>query len=109
MTIKLASGIAALGLSAISTAGPAKAYDYTIIDVPGATSTTPTGINASGAITGNFIVGTTVQEGFIYSGGTYTTIAPAGGSDIKPTSINAAGAVAGSFFDGSGTKGFLYS
>ncbi len=64
--------------------GEATSYNFTTIDVPGATSNAPggfprggasaNGINNAGQIVGNFWDETGIARGFLYSGGVFTTI-----------------------------------
>jgi PEP-CTERM motif len=86
----------------LATAGGASAqtYDYTTIGVPGSIDTASLGINDSGAVTGDYDIGST-QHAFIYSGGTYTKLR----AGTVGTAINDLGEVIG----GEGDFGFLYS
>jgi hypothetical protein len=87
--------------------------DITIItiDVPGAFSTTPTSINAEGAITGYYLAGG-ANHGFLWSckresgrkqceeeDSTYTTFDIPGVDGTYPTSINSAGTITGYSID----------
>jgi probable HAF family extracellular repeat protein len=82
---------------------------YTAIDYPFATTTFPTGINASGQITGQYRVGSEAHS-FLYSGGTYTTIDDPLGVATYAQAINDTGQIAGWYADSSGlAHGFLYS
>ncbi len=72
---------------------------------------TPTGINASGEITGyahGDAPADTTGPAFIYSDGSITTFAVTG-STTWGTAINAAGEVAGYYQVGSGYQGFIYN
>jgi probable HAF family extracellular repeat protein len=85
----------------------ALAYTFTIIDVPGAFSTRPIGINDAGQIVGTFR-DATGQHGFLLSGGTFTTIdAPGAANDTEASGINAAGQIVGVLYDGTRGRGFL--
>src|SRR5262249_25010782 len=56
---------------------PAKAdddYDFTTIDVPGATSTEALGINASGQIVGQYDDASGTTHGYLLCKGKYTTL-----------------------------------
>ncbi len=86
----------------------AATYSFTTFDVPGATSTHPTSINASGQVTG-FYYDSLGQHGFVYSGGTFTTFDVPGAISTRAASINAGGQVTGYYFDNSTSHGFLYS
>jgi probable HAF family extracellular repeat protein len=50
----------------------ARPYTFTRLDVPGATQTLPSGINADGRVVGWYVQGG-VTRGFIYQDGVYTT------------------------------------
>ena len=52
--------------------GAASSYTFTRIDVPGATATQPSGINAGGRVVGWYMQGG-VTRGFIYDAGAWTT------------------------------------
>jgi hypothetical protein len=72
---------------------------------------TPTGINASGEITGSAhgaAPGDNTGPGFIYSDGSITTFAVPG-STTWGTAVNAAGEVTGYYQVGSGYQGFIYN
>jgi hypothetical protein len=93
-----------LWLVALAAAIPAQAaYNYTIIDYPGATSTQVFGINNSGEAVGVATVGTT-QIGFTYNTkkATFTVLPNVPGAAVTNTlGINAAGVIVGSAGDGS--------
>jgi probable HAF family extracellular repeat protein len=65
---------------------------YTVLDFPGATATQPSGINASGQITGFYGDSSGVTHGFVYIKGIYTTIDP-------PDRLMGTGAIAGAIND----------
>ncbi|MFL5600029.1 MAG: hypothetical protein ACJ78I_06510 [Gemmatimonadaceae bacterium] len=52
--------------------GGISSYTFTRLDVPGATATIPSGINAGGRVVGWYVQGG-VTRGFIYDAGTWTT------------------------------------
>jgi hypothetical protein len=95
--------------------GFVRAADGTItkFDVPGAAyATSPTSINPSGVITGDYFDASGVARGFVRAkGGTITTFdvaAPFFGDNTFPESINPSGAIAGWYSDERGTyHGFL--
>src|SRR5438093_4271557 len=93
-----------LGLSVTS---QATTYNFTTIDVPGASTTEAHGINADGQIVGDF----GGRHGFLYDPGAFTpftTIDVPGASTTGAHGINAAGQIVGFFTDASGhTHGFL--
>jgi hypothetical protein len=73
---RLPTGVSVRSLLPVAVAPPANAvsYNYTAIDVPGASGNTePYGINNSGQITGTYYDGG--YHGFLFSGGTYTGFA----------------------------------
>ena len=49
-------------------------YTWTPIDFPGAESTSARGINNSGDIVGHYSYLSGLNQGFLYSGGSYSTI-----------------------------------
>jgi probable HAF family extracellular repeat protein len=67
----------------VETAFADSIYSFTTIDVPGALSTSPSGINDSGQIVGGFWDGLK-GHGFLYRGGSFTTIdVPVGVGDFN--------------------------
>src|SRR5438270_13810802 len=84
--------IVAIGLIAAARAVNSAGYTFTIIDVPGAFQTVPSGINNLGSIVGN-----NVTEGFLYIGGSYTPINVPGASLTVANGINDAGQIVGAF------------
>ena len=89
----------------------AATYSFTILDVPGATSTYARSINASGQVAGSYSDGSH-SHGFVYSNGTFTTLDVPGATRTEAFSINDSGQVAGSsgsYGDGSRHPGFVYS
>ena len=80
----------------------------TTIDVPGAASTSITGVNASGAIAGMFTDGNGVAHGFIDNNGVFTTVDPTGATKTYVVGVSDAGAVAGSYVDSANNEhGFI--
>ncbi|MDG4597655.1 MAG: hypothetical protein P9F75_18545 [Candidatus Contendobacter sp.] len=91
-------------------ATPYSFYGFTTFDVPGATQTWATSINASGQVAGyHYHDDLNKSHGFLYSNGTFTTLDVPGATQTWAASINASGQVAGSYSDGSCVHGFLYS
>jgi probable HAF family extracellular repeat protein len=91
------------GLSAVQAAS----YTFTPIDVPGARSTIPSGINTAGQIVGWFDAVTRV-DGFLTDGATFTTITVPSAAATQAFGINAAGQIVGQFRDAAGEyHGFL--
>ena len=94
--------------AALVAGSPANAvsYKYTQIDVPGATSTTASGINDAGQIVGNV----DNDRAFIYFDGSFTKLV-APGAFLDQTAawgINDAGQIVGSFLDSTPHRhGFL--
>jgi len=84
----------------------------TTIDVPAASETDPTGINAAGDIVGYYSSTTTSGvHGFLLTHGAFTTIDFPAAFRTLPTGIHAAGDIVG-FYSGSnnsGVHGFLLS
>lgn len=65
------------------------------IDVPGATGTTPTFINAEGVIVGSYLDSTGTSHGFVFNKGTFTTISYPGAIGSGLSSINDLGEMSG--------------
>ncbi len=72
---------------------------YTTIEVPGAYTTTPTGINNEGQIVGRYMGKSAVPHGFLRSAdGKYTTFdVPGSALGTSPTGINNGGVIVGNF------------
>ena len=92
----------------------AESYTFVNIDVPGATSTSPTGINNSGQISGTWYDNANNSHGFLRSsdGSTFTTIDPpnAAPNSLRCNGINNLGQVVGSYRE-TGTnlfRGFVW-
>jgi len=85
-------------------------YSFTQIDVPGAISTRPRGINRYGQIVGNFTNTAMVRHGFLLSDGGFSTFDPPGAFSTTPTQINDAGQIVGFYRDSSPfSRGFVLS
>jgi hypothetical protein len=84
--------LTAVLLAGLAIASPAQNYSYTPISVPGATSTRPAAINASGQIAGYYDT-----HGFVYSNGVYTTIDVPGASTTSAYAISDSGLVYGGY------------
>jgi uncharacterized membrane protein len=79
-------------------------YTFTTFDVPGASTTTPGGINNSGQIVGQFDNG----FGFLLTASVFSPIYFPGASSTLARGINDSGQIVGSYFDASGiAHGFL--
>jgi probable HAF family extracellular repeat protein len=90
-----------------STAFGGPGYSFTVINVPGATSTEALGINNRGDIVGGFTDGTG-NHGFLYKAGAFTTIdVPGVTRGTRANGINDSGHIVGQFTDGTRTQGFL--
>jgi len=81
---------------------------FTTIDVPGATSTNPSAINAAGVIIGTYCTSSGCLGFVRNTDGTFATLYAPDGSTANPAAINGAGVVTGSFGDEFGTHGFLW-
>jgi hypothetical protein len=106
--ITLALTLAPLG--AASAQGTVQAQGtFATIDVPGAVSTTASGINASGQITGWYRLGSETRDhGFILSGGQFRTIDPPGSINTRAFGLNPRGDVVGFYRAADGSDhGFL--
>jgi hypothetical protein len=68
----------------------------TPLSVPNAMTTTPTGVNDGGTVTGAYTTGAG-GGGFTYAGGTYTTFAPADAANVNPLFIMNDGTIGGSY------------
>ena len=81
-------------------------------DVPGATFTRASGINADGAVVGVYNDGAGKQHGFLLSGGSFTTIDYPGAAGTAALGINSQGDIVGQYTantsgDPSAIQGFL--
>jgi probable HAF family extracellular repeat protein len=75
------------------------AYTFTPIDVPGALSTSATGINNAGDVVGSFEDHPAGSMGFLYTNGVITTINVPGAVGTSASAISNSGTIAGSFTD----------
>src|SRR5262247_2249085 len=75
-------------------------FAFATIDVPGALSTGPLGINDSGQIVGIYSDQSSVFHAFLFDGETFTTIDVPGGRNTVPYGINTAGQVVGYYLRG---------
>jgi probable HAF family extracellular repeat protein len=101
--------------------GAVTSYAFTMINYPGTQFTSLTGMNDSGQIVGNYGIGGSDCQSFLYSGGTFTTIVyPVSGGDYATclVGINDSGSMVGEFTSFQSTGGtppgfsggfFLYS
>ena len=98
-------------LAAVTIVPAAGAVTITTIDVPGAITTAPQGINSRGDMVGPFSGADGVSHGFLLSHGTFTTIdVPGVPQTFGCFGINALGDIVGSTIDSSGNDhGFLLS
>ena len=84
---------------------------YTVIDYPGAFSTTVHGTNSVGDVVGHFVPQSlTTDCGFVMSNGQFTLVDYPGAADTIAYGINDSGQIVGAYFQqvGRGDKGFLY-
>jgi uncharacterized membrane protein len=72
--IQAPSPSARLPLLERATSRSETAFDFTTIDVPGAMSTSASGINARGDIVGSYVDGSQRSHGYVLRDGTFTTI-----------------------------------
>ena len=79
-------------------------YTFMTISVPGAVSTTASGINNSGAIVGSYSTNGNNTIGFLDQNNSFTTISIPGAVFTTASGINNSGAIVGT----GGTNGFLY-
>jgi hypothetical protein len=103
LSLILLTGIACAGTSLW-------AYTYSEIKVPGAASTSATGINKKGDIAGYYLDANKQVHGFLLSGGHYTTIdypGAIGGTWVY--GVNDSDIVVGARDNGENVKGFKYS
>jgi len=111
MWTKLAILVGALCGGVAPVAANAQSYNFTYFNVPGAYSTTATGINDSGEIVGSFTNDDGVSQGFLYDNGSFTTIDVPGALDTELFGINDNGEIVGDYYDLAAhyDGGFLYS
>lgn len=98
--VLVAIGLVASGASATTI------YDFTTLDVPGATSTAASGINDSGKIVGSY-TDVSGSHGFVWDGTTYTPLDFPGSTATGAGAINDGGAIAGSYTASGGSYGFV--
>jgi uncharacterized membrane protein len=96
----------------VALAHPALAQRYTSFDYPGAASTTPQGINATGDVVGYYLDSKNVRHGFLLRAGTFSSIDYPSAIDTTVRSINANGDMVGTHFEvntmpGVTARGFL--
>src|SRR5262249_36232938 len=104
-TIKMCLAAVSMAIAAV-----ALADTYTPIDVPGAISTNPSGINSSGEIVGSYTDASNIEHGFRLDRGVFVAIDYPGALNTTPISINNSGDVAGFFLDSSSHwHGFMLS
>src|SRR5690349_10767136 len=97
-------GILTIGLVFALSSIPAFGQSFTAFDPPGSIGTAALSINPSGAITGFYLDGSSVDHGFVRGkGGTIATFDPPGSIDTNPSSINPSGVITGYYGDGSRT------
>jgi hypothetical protein len=71
--------------------------NYTTLAVPGAVSTTVSGLNNAGGAFGTYVTADTITHGFVFKNGAYTTLdAPAGKEIARLLGMDDAGNVVGS-------------
>ena len=76
---------------------------YTTLSVPGASSTTPQGINDGGEIVGSYYVNDPLHvKSFLYSNGSFNSIDVPGSLATDAWAINNKGHIVGDYRDGSG-------
>ena len=80
---------------------------FTTIGVPGATSTSVSGINDAGQIVGSYETGEGEPKGFVDNGGVFTTISLPGATILSANGINDAGQIVGNLREGDTYQGFL--
>src|SRR5262249_5110766 len=91
----------------VSSAWAEPLYNFTTIDVPGAVSTSASGINDAGQIVGSFSDATRTH-GLLKTGWTFTTMEVPDATVTQGNDINDAGQIVGFFTDSGGhDHGFL--
>ena len=84
-----------------------KEGSFTTIDVPGASSTVPLGINARGDIVGRYSAGGITHGFLLDKAGSFTTIDVPGASAAEALAINPQGDIVGQYSAGGTNHGFL--
>ena len=89
----------------------AQQYTYVDINFPGASSTTPTGVNDSGKVVGYWEDNDQHDHGFYWDGTNYSNIDYPGASDTRASGINNAGEISGVYWTNAGgsAHGFTLS
>jgi uncharacterized membrane protein len=85
------------------------ADSFTLLSVPGSSTTEAWGINNSGTVVGWFRTGSGPQIGFVEQGGVYTPLDPPGSTGSIAYGINNSGTIVGEAFYGSVAEGFILS
>ena len=80
---------------------------YTTIDVPGATATSASRINARGQIVGGYVDANGNGHAFLLDKGVFTTIDVPGANGTGAFGINNSGAIVGVYLAGGTEHGFL--
>ena len=88
-------GIALAGVLISTSPVLAEPFDFTPIDVPGATMTQPLGINNSGQIVGFYWDSSFQSHGFLDVNGTFTNVDVPGSAWSEATGINNQGDIVG--------------
>jgi len=81
----------------------ARAFTFTSIDVPGATSTDAFDVNQRGQIVGHYLDTSGADHGFMLYRGIFTTIDVPSAIGTVVDGINAEGQIVGGYFDTNGT------
>src|SRR5215472_9329895 len=72
---------------------------FVTLDVPGGAATRAMGINADGAVVGDFTDSAGKQHGYLLRGGSFTTIDYPGAAKTQAKGINSQGDIVGARFD----------
>lgn len=109
--MRLALRAAVLGSASLLIIGPAAAKStISTFDVPGATSTQPSGINTKGQITGSYVDSSGVTHGFVRANnGKITTFDAPGSPGTTATAINDNGLITGYVSNIANSVGFIRS
>jgi hypothetical protein len=113
-TVFIRAFIRAMGLACMLSFGLvshvwAITYTYSNIQVPGAVSTSPTGINNKGDVIGNYQTSSDDGYGFLLSNGSYTTIScPGATAGTFIFGINDHGVMVGYYSTETKSWGFVY-
>ena len=91
-----------------ATGAPATGGRFVMIDPPGSTGTTPSGITGDGTSTGSYTDASGVPHGLLRTPtGRFTTFDPPGSTFTQPTSISPTGEIAGAYCDAAACHGFV--